>query len=158
MNQKVNKNKNSSNSLLFGRWPQTKNEDFKLPWDVVRRLEPLERLLPESRRSRLVALERRVGGRPRRRGLGLRLHPDVEVNGNGVLTDLNEAGVDDLAVDLHHGHVVGGIWNETLACSSFGAKIKEESYSNKVTVDFRDKFFKNKVLELQIQVLKARVK
>ena len=79
---------------------------FKVPRNVAWLLKLFERIVTESW-PRLVSFERRVGARLRVLGHGL--HPDVEVDGDGVFADLNEAGVDDLAVDLHHGHVVGGI-------------------------------------------------
>ena len=46
----------------------------------------------------LVTLQRRVD---------VVSHAGAHVVGNGVLLDVDEPGVHDLAVDLHHGHVVG---------------------------------------------------
>ncbi len=57
---------------------------------------------------RVVSLQGRVRGRGGglRGWPGFRPHPCAQVDRDGVLLDVDEAGVDDLAVDLHHQHVV----------------------------------------------------
>ena len=103
-------------ALLFGHHPVAPFDvvDFVLIGEIVERgivvavalavIESVSQVIIIIRigravPQRFVFLHRIVGFGP---------HLRTHMNGNGVFLDVEQPRVHDLAVDLHHGHVIGG--------------------------------------------------